>query len=435
MFDLEAPESIAFGSGRLRGDALGTRAKHVMRQVPLIGLLLFVPAIAVSATDRAAWSAPACIASRGTPAHGQGRCARHAHLHERMHRVHAGRLHHQAPWHAASRDQTIVSDVAASPAAIKQAPPLLLPAATQFIPRPAPTSAAPPSRPAAPERLLAPTVAPVAGTAKSPPVAGTAMSSPAAGTALSSPATGTAAPSRGRSVASAFHAAIRSDRFMRHVAPLLLWAFVIAAAMLLFRLALARRWFRSGTDERPASEPDWNSAPPASEGFPPSWRDLTEARPVELRDQSPDGPPLAPADMLTLAAVEAAVGHIEGRNIPEPATAGAPSLGVGLVEYKRRCVAALRRAGWNARTRFSAGLPGPDVIANSGDVVLTLQCHVSAEPVDTWAVKDACAARERQRSNLAAIVAIGPFTEAARQLAERTGIVLLREDQLASFAG
>jgi hypothetical protein len=32
-------------------------------------------------------------------------------------------------------------------------------------------------------------------------------------------------------------------------------------------------------------------------------------------------------------------------------------------------------------------------------------------------------------------VAKGPFTEAARQLAERTGIALLREDQLASFAG
>lgn len=218
---------------------------------------------------------------------------------------------------------------------------------------------------------------------------------------------------------------------MRHVAPLLLWAFVIAAAVLLFRLALTRRWFRSGTHERLASEPHWNSAPPASGGFPPSWRDLTATRP----DGSPDEPQLAPADMLTLTAVEAAVEHIEGRDIPEPAAANAPSLGVNLVEYKRRCVAALRRAGWNARTRFSAGLPGPDLIANSGDVVLTLQCHVSEEPVDAWAVKDACAARERQHSNLAAIVAIGPFTEAARQLAERTGIVLLREDQLASFAG
>lgn len=423
MFDLEAPEFVAFGSGRLRGDALGTRAKHVMRQVPLIGLLLFVPGIAVSATDYAAWSAPACVASRGTPAHGQSRCVRHAHLHERLHRVHAGRLHQQAPWHAASRDQTTVSDVIANPAATRRAPLLLRPVATEFVPKPPPASPAPPSRPAAPERLLAPPVAPVSGTA------------------ISSSAAGAAVPSQGHSVASAVRATIRSDRFMRHVAPLLLWAFVIAAAMLLFRLALVHRWFRSGTVERPASELDWNSAPPASEGFPPSWRDLTEARQVELRDGSPDEPQLAPADMLTLAAVEAAVEHIEGRDVPEPAAASASgiasaaSLGVGLVEYKRRCVAALRRAGWNARTRFSAGLPGPDVIANSGDVVLTLQCHVSAEPVDAWAVKDACAARERQRSNLAAIVAIGPFTEAARQLAERTGIVLLREDQLASFAG
>ena len=102
--------------------------------------------------------------------------------------------------------------------------------------------------------------------------------------------------------------------------------------------------------------------------------------------------------------------------------------------YKSRCVDQLRHAGWDARTRFSAGLPGPDVVARSNGLVLALQCHASRLPVDVGAVEQACMARERQQSDLAAIVSNAPFTDAARQLAERTGIVLLHEDELASFA-
>ena len=103
--------------------------------------------------------------------------------------------------------------------------------------------------------------------------------------------------------------------------------------------------------------------------------------------------------------------------------------------YKMSCVARLRLAGWDARTRFSAGLPGPDVVASSRQgLVLALRCHPSTEPVDVAAVEDARHARDCQHSDLAAIVSNGPFTEPARQLAARTGVVLLHEDQLESFA-
>ena len=104
-----------------------------------------------------------------------------------------------------------------------------------------------------------------------------------------------------------------------------------------------------------------------------------------------------------------------------------------LADYKSRCVSMLRLAGWDARTRPPGGNREPDVIARRGARLLALQCHVSSEPVDVQAVEDACLAREKQRSDLAAIVSRSRYTEAARQLADRTGVVLLQDHELASF--
>ena len=114
---------------------------------------------------------------------------------------------------------------------------------------------------------------------------------------------------------------------------------------------------------------------------------------------------------------------------PVPAV---PAAGA-LADYKTRCASMLRLAGWDARTRFPGGPREPDVVARRGAHLLALQCHLSPEPVDVQAVEDACLAREQQRSDLAAIVSRSRYTEAARQLADRTGIVLLHDHELASF--
>ena len=170
------------------------------------------------------------------------------------------------------------------------------------------------------------------------------------------------------------------------VGPLLLWIAVVTMAMLLVRLAGRRR------RRAEANGPEM----PEPAGAPPDWRGFQPPRP-------------RPAD-----------------------AAAVPGISAG--EYKSRCVASLRHAGWDARTRFSANMPGPHVIASHGGLVMALQCHPSAEPVDIGAVEDACLVRERQCSDLAAVVSNAPFTEPARALAARTGIVLLHEDQLASLA-
>lgn len=140
-------------------------------------------------------------------------------------------------------------------------------------------------------------------------------------------------------------------------------------------------------------------------------------------------PPVAPA--AAAPAVVASSGAIwpAHADADEEATASEVSMG----EYKKRCVATLRDAGWDARTRFSANMPGPHVIASHRGLVLALQCHPSLTPVDVEVVKDACLMRERQTSDFAVLVSNAPFTEPARELAARTGIVLLHEDQLASL--
>ena len=101
---------------------------------------------------------------------------------------------------------------------------------------------------------------------------------------------------------------------------------------------------------------------------------------------------------------------------------------------RNRCVARLRGAGWAASSRSRGDDRGADVIASNGDRMLALQCHSSMQPVDTKDIEDACLAREIQGSDLAVIVSNASFTESARELAALTGIVLLHEDQLASFA-
>ena len=164
--------------------------------------------------------------------------------------------------------------------------------------------------------------------------------------------------------------------------------------------------------------------------------------------QPADAAPLGPfASLATPKPPRAATAHpVHSRNEHLPLVlllwaliiAGAALLawlvrrGKRPLSFTSRCVQRLRNAGWEARARSSAG-PGDDVVARHNGTVLSLRCHASLLPVDVEAVESACRARDTQRSDVAAIVSDAPVTEAARQLAEQTGVMLLREEELASF--
>ena len=304
---------------------------------------------------------------------------------------HARRPHHASSSRAASRQQvTTDAHVIALPAPAPQA---LLPAPQALLPAPLPRAVS-----------VAP-ASPAAMPARPAPV---------------SPGAAPAVPQRDVAPASVSTAAVAPSGFVHRFSPLLLWVVVIVAAMLLVRLVRRRR--------RPAG-PDGNEA---SEAASPDWRDF---RPGFRPDaQVLPVAPAAVAPAAVMPATAALSGTSRLAHAEADAEADAIASEVSMGEYKNRCVATLRGAGWDARTRFSANMPGPHVIASHRGLVLALQCHPSRKPVDVEVVKDACLMRERQASDFAVLVSNAPFTEPARQLAARTGIVLLHEDQLASLA-
>ena len=298
----------------------------------------------------------------------------------RLPRAHRRRLHHALT----SRDPAAPAERAVAGAVPGRD--AVTPAAIPQRSTPPGPSAAVPARPSG-----SPTV-PVSAAVSPPPQAAGRVPAPA--------------PRPAEAASAAARPVIRPGGFVHRFSPLLVWAVVVTLAMLLVRLVRRRR--PAASDEMDAEEPlattrDWSR-----------FR-FGARRLLGMRQGAAEagGPPPAPSP---------------------PAEAAASGSGMSAGEYKSRCVARLRHAGWDARTRFSADAPGPHVIASHGGLVLALQCHPSVEPVDIEAVEDACLVRERQCSDLAAVVSNAPFTEPARQLAARTGIVLLHEDQLASLA-
>ena len=202
----------------------------------------------------------------------------------------------------------------------------------------------------------------------------------------------------------------KASGFSYWLGPILLWALVIGLAIQLFRLVLLMmRRRRQAVVEKRMRQP----AKPAP------VQELPEPVPSSVQELPEPHVAASPTAAASATATEAQLDE-----------AAATALGV----YKRRCVADLRHAGWDARTRFSAGMAGPDVIATNGSVMLVVRCHPSTDPVGADVVEEACLTREQHRSDIAAIVSTGPFTELAKDLAARTGVVLLHEDELTTFA-
>ncbi len=259
-----------------------------------------------------------------------------------------------------------------------------------------------------PQALLPVPLPPPAFVAPAPAAAVPARPAPV------SPGAAPAVPQRDVAPASVPTAAVGRGGLVHRFSPLLLWAVVIAAAMLLVRLVRRRR----------PAEPDGNDAAEAASS---DWRDFRPGF-------QPDAQVLPVSPAAVAPTTVAPSGTSRPAHADADADAAATASKVSMGEYKNRCVATLRNAGWNARTRFSANMPGPHVIASHRGLVLALQCHPSLKPVDVEVVKDACLMRERQASDFAVLVSNAPFTEPARQLAARSGIVLLHDDQLASLA-
>ena len=104
------------------------------------------------------------------------------------------------------------------------------------------------------------------------------------------------------------------------------------------------------------------------------------------------------------------------------------------LEFEHRCAAILRSLGWDANVSGGSGDQGADVIATANGRTLVVQCKLWSKPIGNKAVQEAAAARSYYRASIAAVVGTAPFTEAARELADATDVMLLDEAGLAELA-
>jgi len=261
-----------------------------------------------------------------------------------------------------------------------------------------------------------------------PPVAASPVAPPAAGAAATA-----AAPGR-VGIAAAAAAPHRVGVFMLWVGPMLVWAVLAGLLAYGLRRLLRRRApdvaMREAIEGAPLSRVRIAERRPRREPGPPGERKEPQgpAGPTSPQPRAPQAPRLLSSPLPGFPPTPAAL------TLDRPCGAALSRAEGSLRDYRSRCVARLRGAGWDARPPLTSGIGATDVLASNGSLLVALRCHASSEPVGIEAVEDACLARERHRSDLGAIVSNAPFTPSARELATSTGIVLLREDELASFA-
>ncbi len=115
-----------------------------------------------------------------------------------------------------------------------------------------------------------------------------------------------------------------------------------------------------------------------------------------------------------------------------PATAAAaPSA----AEFRKHCAAALAGAGWATKIAFPGDGSGPDIVAQRDAVVAVIRCRASNTAVTGEMVDEAAAMGSRQGATMTLLASNAPFSQRARDEADRHGVRLLRDTELPGFTG
>jgi restriction system protein len=131
---------------------------------------------------------------------------------------------------------------------------------------------------------------------------------------------------------------------------------------------------------------------------------------------------------LLLQLIEHCASSIEITN--EPPAFAKVSTGI---QYEQYCAQVLREAGWATQLTKTTGDQGADIIAERAGKRIVVQCKFYSSPVGNKAVQEAAAARLHEHAHQAVVVSNASYTEAARQLAGTTGVVLTHHGDLAKI--
>lgn len=104
------------------------------------------------------------------------------------------------------------------------------------------------------------------------------------------------------------------------------------------------------------------------------------------------------------------------------------------VDYEQHCGDLLSAAGWKVMLTRATGDQGVDILAKLGECRVTFQCKRQLRPVGNQAVQEALAGAIFEDARFGAVVSNQPYTEAAKQLAQKTEVMLLHHNDLGDLA-
>ena len=97
------------------------------------------------------------------------------------------------------------------------------------------------------------------------------------------------------------------------------------------------------------------------------------------------------------------------------------------------CANTLKKNGWKTNLTPGSGDQGVDVIAKREGIRVVLQCKKYSSPVGNKAVQEVFSGKGFEDADFAAVVSNADYTAAARQLAQKNGVLLLHFDDLANL--
>ena len=102
-------------------------------------------------------------------------------------------------------------------------------------------------------------------------------------------------------------------------------------------------------------------------------------------------------------------------------------------DFERKCAELLKKYGWDAITTKKSGDQGADIIAIKNGKSVAIQCKLHSKPVGNKAVQEALSGKLFNSVGYAAVVASNGFTYSAKQLAQKTDVILLTSSSLSKL--
>ena len=103
-------------------------------------------------------------------------------------------------------------------------------------------------------------------------------------------------------------------------------------------------------------------------------------------------------------------------------------------DFEELCAQRLRAAGWEVRRKGGTGDQGVDLVATAHGFTFVLQCKMYASSVGNAAVQEVYSGMRHEGADWAAVVTNAAYTQAAKELSETTGVLLLHIGELTELS-